>query len=190
MSQSDHRTIRRNRRLTPALEPIEGRILLSGGVGMPVHHLAPLIARAAQARRLAVNGALAGQFAPQTSDGQNFQVTITAQGNSGNRRVGRITVQTSFNTSLAFITSLANQKSTIPGLSLEITAPGGTMTASGTLTVNAVSRRSPFRVTASITGGTGQFAGATGNLTIQGTAFSLSTSQIRGNLRGTIRTTA
>ena len=101
-----------------------------------------------------------------------------------------MTVQTSFATTLAFIISLASTKTTVPGLNLQISAPGGTMTASGTFTVNAASHRSPFRVTATITGGTGQFAGATGNLTIQGTSFSLASSELRGNLRGRIVTTA
>jgi len=188
MSMSHHPANRRRRRLTPVLEPIEGRILLSHVGGLQLPERAGLIALAARTRGLALNGRQTGQFAYQTNDGQNFQVTISSQGNSGNRRVGQLTFQTSFATTLAFISSLASAKTTIPGLSLQITAPGGTMSASGTLTVNAASRRSPFRVTATITGGTGQFAGATGKLTIQGTSFSLASNQLRGNLRGQIVT--
>src|SRR4051794_21904280 len=86
MSMSHHPANRRGRQLTPVLEPIEGRILLSGFAGAYLTHRASLIAEAARTRRLALNGRLAGQFAYQTPDGQNFQVTITAQGNSGNRR--------------------------------------------------------------------------------------------------------
>jgi len=188
MSMSHHPANRRRRRLTPVLEPIEGRILLSHVGGIQLPERAGLIALAARTRRLTLNSKLVGQFAYQTNDGQNFQVTITAQGNSGNRRVGRVTAETSFATTFAFISSLASTKTTVPGLNLLITAPGGTLNASGTLTVNSASRRSPFRVTATITGGTGQFAGATGNFTIQGTSFSLTSNQLRGNLRGQIVT--
>ena len=60
------------------------------------------------------------------------------------------------------------------------------MTANGSLSVMPNSKRTPFRITATIAGGTGQFAGATGNLNIQGTQFSLTGSVLKGRLRGTV----
>jgi hypothetical protein len=60
------------------------------------------------------------------------------------------------------------------------------LTADGTLSIAPKSKRAPFKITASITGGTGQFAGATGNLSIQGTKFSLASNVLKGRLRGTI----
>jgi hypothetical protein len=191
MSMSEKRANRRNRRLAPALEPIEGRVLLSSVAGLHLPDRARLIAEAARARRLAVSGKLNGNFTittEATAVQDAVLVRINAKGNSGNSRVGPITITTSFLTTQPIFNSLATTKATVPGLSLQITAPGGTVSATGTLSITAASRRSPFRLTASITGGTGQFAGATGNLTFQGTSFSLATSRLAGNLKGAIVT--
>ena len=97
-------------------------------------------------------------------------------------------MQTSFATTLAFITSLASTKTTIPGLNLQIRPRGNDDRFRHPHRQRRLAP-SPFRVTATITGGTDQFAGATGNITIQGTSFSLASSQLRGNLRGRIVTT-
>ena len=145
-----------------------------------------VLIEAARRHRLPLSGNLSGGFSYQTTDGLNYLITVHAQGGSGNRKVGQLAIQSSFATTVAFLTSVASKNSTVPGLTFQITAPGGSLTADGTLSIAPKSKRSPFKITASITGGTGQFAGATGNLTIQGTKFSLASNVLKGKLRGTI----
>lgn len=186
MFPARHLSIRRNRSLTPSLEPIEGRILLSAGAGVHLPARAQLFAEAARRRRLPINGKLSGQLTPQTSDRFNYLIKIDAQGKTGNRRVGAIALHSSFATTLPVLTSLAITSVSVPGLSMTLSNSKGTIDAVGTLTVDPSSRRTPFKVTATIRGGTGLFAGATGNLTIQGTSFLLATGQLQGKLRGTI----
>jgi len=169
-----------------AIEIVEERILLSHGVIPGPRTAHAVLIEAARRQRLSLSGNLSGGFSYQTNDGVNYLITVHAQGGSGNRKVGQLAIQSSFTTTVAEITSLASTNSTIPGMTFQITAPGGSMTADGTLSIVPKSKRSPFKITASITGGTGQFAGATGNLTIQGTQFSLTGSVLRGKLRGTV----
>jgi hypothetical protein len=191
MSMIEHRANRRNRRVAPVLETIEGRILLSSVPGTYLPDRAQLVAEAARARRLAISGKLNGSFTttPQTIGGQQLiLVTINASGNSGNRLVGLISLQTSFPLTPTQFNSLASTKGSLPLQNLQFTAHGDTLSANGTLSINAASRRSPFSVTASITGGTGQFANATGSLTLQGTSFSLTSMHLAGSFRGTIVT--
>jgi hypothetical protein len=193
MSMSEKRSNRENRRLAPVLEPIEGRILLSSVVGAHLPDPARLVAEAARTRRLAISGKLNGNFSINT-EATPVQglvlVMINANGNSGNSRVGPVTITTSFVTTQTLFNSLATTKATVKNLSMQMTAPGGTISATGTLSITAMSRRSPFRFIASITEGTGQFTGATGNFTIQGTSFSLMSGRLAGSLRGTIVTHA
>jgi hypothetical protein len=190
MAMSNNRSRHRGRRAVLALEIIEERILLSHGA-MPGPRAADaVLIEAARQHRLPLSGNLSGGFSTQTTDGIKDLIMIHAQGSSGNRKVGQLAFQSSFTTTVAYITSIASKNSTIPGLTFQITAPGGSMTADGSLSITPKSKRSPFKITASITGGTGEFAGATGNLTIQGTQFSLASDVIKGRLRGTVVVTS
>jgi hypothetical protein len=186
MAMSNQRSHRRGCRAVLAIEMIEERILLShGAIPGPRIGDAVLIA-AARRQRLPLSGNLSGGFSYQTTDGVNYLITVTGQGGSGNLKVSHLAFQTSFTTTLTNITGVASKNSTVPGLTFQITAPGGSLTADGTLSIAPKSKRSPFKITAAITGGTGQFTGATGNLTIQGTQFSLASKVLKGKLRGTM----
>ncbi len=188
MAMSNSQSGRRVRRAVLALEMIEERILLSHGVipGPRTATAETVLIKAARRQRLQLSGNLSGGFSYQTADGLNYLITVHAQGGSGNRKVGHLAIQTSFPATVAFITSVASNKSTVPGLTFQLTAPHGSMTANGSLNIAPKSKRSPFKITATISDGTGQFAGATGNLTIQGTKFSLASKVLKGKLRGTI----
>jgi hypothetical protein len=166
---------------------VEERILLShGAIPGPPRAADAVLIEAARRQRLPLSGNLSGGFSYQTSDGINYLITVHAQGGSGNREVGQLAIQSSFTTTFAVVASLASQNSTVPMLKFQLTAPGGSMSADGSLSIKPKSKSSPFKITASITGGTGQFAGASGNLTIQGTQFSLASSVLKGKLRGTV----
>jgi hypothetical protein len=190
MAMSNDRSLRRGRRAAPTLEAIEERILLSHGAIASPPKAETVLIEAAKRHRLTVNGKLTGSFTAQTADGVNFLVTVTGQGSSGNRKIGQITIQSSFVTTLAYLTSISTQNTTVPGLPFQLTASGGSMTAEGTLSITPKSKHTPFRITANVTGGTGQFAGAAGNFTLQGTKFSLASDVIAARLRGTIVTTS
>jgi hypothetical protein len=186
VAMNHNQTRRRGHRAVLALEMIEERILLSHGAIPSPHKADAVLIEAARRQRLSISGNLTGGFSYQPTDGVNYLITVHAQGGSGNRKIGQLAFQTSFTTTLSFITGVASKNSAVPGLTFQITAPGGSITADGTLSIAPKSKRSPFKITASITGGTGQFAGATGNLTVQGTQFSLASSVLKGKLRGTI----
>jgi hypothetical protein len=186
MAMSNNRSHRRGRRAVLALEMIEERILLSHGAVPAPRTAHSLLIEATRRQRLPLSGNLSGGFSTQTTDEVNYLITVHAQGGSGNRKVGQVAFQSSFTTTVAYITSIASKNSTVPGLTFQVTAPGGSITADGSLSITPKSKRSPFRITASINGGTGQFAGAMGNLTFQGTQFSLAGNFIKGRLRGTI----
>jgi hypothetical protein len=186
MAMSNKRSRRRGCRAVLAIEMVEERILLSHGVIPGPRTANAVLVDAARRQRLPLSGNLSGGFSYQTTDGVNYLVTVHAQGGSGNRKVGQLAIQSSFATTVAFLTSVASNNSTVPGLMFQITAPGGSLTAQGSLSITAKSKRSPFKITANITGGTGQFSGATGNLTIQGTQFSLASKVLKGKLRGTV----
>jgi hypothetical protein len=188
MAMSNNQSRRRGHRAVLALEMIEERILLSHGAipGPRAVTVETVLIKTARRQRLPLSGNLSGAFSYQTNDGLNYLITVHGQGGSGNRKVGQLAFQSSFPTTLAFVTSIASQNSTVPGLTFQITAPGGSLTADGSLSIAPKSKRSPFKITARINGGTGQFAGATGNLTIQGTQFSLASNALKGKLRGTI----
>jgi hypothetical protein len=177
---------RRARRAVLALEMIEERILLSHGAIPSPRTADTVLIEVARRQRLSISGNLTGGFSYQTTDEINYLIIVNGQSGSGNRKVGQLAFQTSFTTTRSFITGVASKNSVVPGLTFQITAPGGSITADGTLSIAPKSKRSPFKITASIDGGTGQFAGATGNLTVQGTQFSLASSVLKGKLRGTI----
>src|SRR5438309_2000598 len=115
MAMSNNPSRRRVRRAVPALEMIEERILLShGAIPSPRAVTAEtVVIKAARRQRLSLSGNLSGGFSYQTNDGVNYLITVHGQGGSGNRKVGQLAFQSSFTTTLAFMTSIASQNSTI-----------------------------------------------------------------------------
>jgi len=168
---------------------MEGRLLLSTiGTQGHLRHPAPLVRSVTH--RLALSGRLSGGIDVTTQDGQNFLITVTLAGSSGNSRVGSVTIQSSAATNLAFLSAIGSKTSTLSNVPLELTAPGGTVAANGKLTINRSRSQSriPFLLTAKITGGTGSFAGATGSYRLQGNFNPLAGNSLSVQLRGAIIT--
>ena len=88
---------------------VEERILLSHGV-IPGPRAQPMtvLIEAARRQRLPLSGNLSGGFSYQTNDGVNYLITVHGQGGSGNRKVGQLAIQSSFTTTVAFLTSVAS----------------------------------------------------------------------------------
>ena len=87
---------------------MEGRLLLSTiGTQGHLRHPAPLVRSVTH--RLALSGRLSGGIDVTTQDGQNFLITVTLAGSSGNSRVGSVTIQSSAATNLAFLTRSARR---------------------------------------------------------------------------------
>jgi hypothetical protein len=187
MTHDHHQSPRRSRRLQPALELVEGRILLSAGarVAIPFRdQSAALLAN----RRIALRGNLFGTLAAATTDGQNFVLTVTLQGSSGNPRLGGATIVATARANAAQLSGIGKTTITGRGIPLEITSAEGTAQAVGTLTLSRTRNpsRVPFRLSASLVSGTGLLAGATGNFTLQGN-FNAMVTGVQAQVRGTLR---
>jgi hypothetical protein len=190
MTHDHHRSPRRSRRLQPALELVEGRILLSTGAGTAIPFRDQSGALLAS-RRIALRGNLVGSIAEATTDGQNFVLTVTFQGSTGNARLGGATIVATATANAAQLSGIG--KTTISGqnIPLQLTSAGGTAQAVGTLTLSRTRSlsRVPFRLSATLVSGTGVLAGATGSFTLQGN-FNVAAmgTGLRAQLRGSLRT--
>lgn len=181
----------RIRSLRPSVESMEGRSLLSAGGGGAMPFRSAMVALLAR-RSLSLRGNLAGTITPSTTDGQNYLVTVTLQGYSGNPRLEFVTVTATAATTAGRLGSLGRVNATYPGLTVEISSAEGTGTAIGTLHLNRSrsASRIPFRLNARLVSGTGVLADASGNLNLQGNFNALLGSQLRAQLRGNLRAPA
>lgn len=162
-------------------------MLLSTGM-IQGHSPGPALVARPMSHKLALSGSLSGTIQVQSQGGQNYLVTVTVQGSSGNSTIGQVTIQTETVTNLSFLNSIGSKTSTLSNLPLQLTASGGTIVAGGKLQISRSRNDSsiPFLMTATVTGGTGSFAGATGSFSLQGTLNPLAGNSLAAQLRGAI----